>query len=118
MAPQPVHTADETEDEKAGDGDRQQGDGGELGVEREEDDHHRRGDDESEDGLGHAVGDEVLYGLDVVDGARDEIAGALAGKESMRQALHVPVDAHHQLVEGAVGGLVGEPPVAIARGAA
>ena len=51
VAPQPVHTADETEDEKAGDGDRQQGDGGELGVEREEDDHHRRGDDESEDGL-------------------------------------------------------------------
>ncbi len=46
-------------------------DQGELGVEDDEDGHHRDGNDGGQEGLRDAVGDEVLDGFDVVDGLRD-----------------------------------------------
>ena len=61
------------------------------------------------------MGDEVLDGLDVVDGAGDDMAGALLVEEVMGQALDVGVDADHELVHDPVGGHVGEAAVAVAR---
>ena len=60
------------------------------------------------------MGDEVLHSFDVVDGSRDQAAGALLGKEPVRETLNVPVRADHQVVHDRVRRYMGEAPVPVA----
>ena len=77
-----------------------------MRVENEEDDHHRDGNNGGQNGLGDAVGDEVLDGFDVVNGSRDKAARALIVEEAVGQTLQMPIDAGHQVVHHPVGGYV------------
>ena len=101
-------------DQKGRGNDRGEGDEGEIGIEDEEHHHHRRWNDQRQHGFGDAVGDEVLDGFDIVDGAGDEVASALPVEEAVGQALDMVVSAGHQLVHDAVGSYVRVASVAVA----
>ena len=70
-------------DQEGGDRDGDQRDERELGVEREEDDHHRHGYDCCKGRFRNPVRDEVFDRFDVVDGSRDQAARALIAEEAV-----------------------------------
>jgi hypothetical protein len=59
------------------------------------------------------VRDKILDRFDVVNGAGDEVAGALFVEETVRQSLHMRIDADHQSVHDAVGGDMREAAVTV-----
>ena len=84
----------------------------------EQDTPHGDGNDGGHDQFRYAVGDEVLQGFDIVDGAHDQGAGALAVVETVGELLQMSIDTRHQTGGDAVGGHMGELAVEIAADAA
>ena len=102
-SPHAPHPRDVAEDEEGGQGDGQQRDEGEAGVEDEQHSQHGTGNDYGDEGLGNTVGDKILHGLHVVDGASHEIAGAALVEKAVRHPLQMAVHPNHEPVHDLIG---------------